>query len=856
LFGARDEEVPGQLPLPRRRATMLRTAAAAMLLAGLARAAPAAPAAAGLTMTTYGNTAITGTPLTNTTVPGLDLTVPFSSTVGSAEVTGVVTFAKETMVAFECTFDPGQIAFVWIRDHLVCHTRPVPFGNTPSSTDGCPEYPLPVTAGQVDPVVVHVYNVNATAPVKISVQWAEIDAPMAKGSKPPTVPVTGLSPALPPSEIQRRALQDELKTGWSTWSYNMLGVVRLPDSSALTTAICQISSGDCLVQTHIEDPAAEIRVGVFATDLSYWQFYLGYKGVNVSLSYSGGTGPLNMIAEPIGCGAAVNCSDYALVVLPRFAWFRQGDVKVDASSGSISLTPMGLPARNVMMTRAGDSIALNNTQVKGAPQLVFGLGQGKVGMQESSSSSDASALPTVDAISKVIQAAHDKEYASYTKYGEYAEVKEGLQAATMWNYIYTPAEYGPFMPVSRQWDFVKFPVNLDWGYVIFDWDNIFATYMTSLSSKEIAYSNFIQVIRSKTAMGFVPNYSAGGTKSIDRTEPPIGAKVMLEMYKKFKDEWIVELLFDDLLAWNDWFVAERMLGPLGIVSLGSDTIDGYVDAAAGEMQGARYESGLDNSPMYDGTFFKKGLKTHGTYSIGQMEMYDVGMASMFVSEADALTTLATTIGRTAEATKLKARADKQRALIAAHMWDEQGGIYTNLFWNETFYRRISPTSFYSMMAKAPTDEQATKMVNNWLHSPEHFCIAPNGDFAGNKDTCYWGLPSIEASDPAFPPLGYWRGYVWGPMAQLTYWSLQEYDHVPAVKSGRKALCKQMTALMLSQWRGHRHICENYSPHKTADDHQGDCSGTKFCMQPTNHASTHASCDRTHSVPQLSRSRSA
>ena len=121
--------------------------------------------------------------------------------------------------------------------------------------------------------------------------------------------------------------------------------------------------------------------------------------------------------------------------------------------------------------------------------------------------------------------------------------------------------------------------------------------MTSLSSKDIAYSNFIQVIRSKTAMGFVPNYSAGGTKSIDRTEPPIGAKVMLEMYNKFKDLWIVELLFDDLLAWNDWFVAERMLGPLGIVSLGSDTIDGYKDAAAGVMQGARFESGLDNSPM-------------------------------------------------------------------------------------------------------------------------------------------------------------------------------------------------------------------------------------------------------------------
>ena len=117
------------------------------------------------------------------------------------------------------------------------------------------------------------------------------------------------------------------------------------------------------------------------------------------------------------------------------------------------------------------------------------------------------------------------------------------------------------MPVSRQWDAVKGPHNLDWGYVIFDWDNIFATYMTSLSSKDIAYSNFIQVIRSKTAMGFVPNFSAGGSKSLDRTEPPIGAKVLLEMHNKFKDVWIVELLFDDLLAWNDWFVAERMFGP-------------------------------------------------------------------------------------------------------------------------------------------------------------------------------------------------------------------------------------------------------------------------------------------------------
>merc|ERR1712216_1011357 len=175
------------------------------------------------------------------------------------------------------------------------------------------------------------------------------------------------------------------------------------------------------------------------------------------------------------------------------------------------------------------------------------------------------------------------------------------------------------------------------------------------------------------------------------------------------------------------------------------------------------------------------------------------------------------------AAMLTARANSQRALITKHLWDKTGGIYTNLFWNRTFSRRISPTSFYSMMAKAATDEQAAAMITNWLQSPDHFCVAPNDDFAGNKDTCYWGLPSIDASDPAFPALGYWRGYVWGPMAMLTYWSLDRYAHLPEVAAAKSALASQMAKLMLSQWRRHRHICENYGPHKNTTD----CTGTRF-----------------------------
>ena len=63
----------------------------------------------------------------------------------------------------------------------------------------------------------------------------------------------------------------------------------------------------------------------------------------------------------------------------------------------------------------------------------------------------------------------------------------------------------------------------------------------------------------------------------------------------------------------------------------------------------------------------------------------------------------------------------------------------------------------------------------------------------------------------------------GPMMQLTYWGLQEYDHVPVVRAARKGMCKQMTELMLSQWRRNGFICENFSPKKNATT----CTGTKF-----------------------------
>lgn len=304
---------------------------------------------------------------------------------------------------------------------------------------------------------------------------------------------------------------------------------------------------------------------------------------------------------------------------------------------------------------------------------------------------------------------------------------------------------------------------------IFDWDNLFASLLVGVFSKELAYSNVIQSFKAKTAGGYLANCAGGGYKDQDRTEPPVGAKVVLELYRRFGDAWLVELLFDDMLDWNDWFFRQRIgiVPPLELVVLGS--YNERSDAPGG-MQLARYESGLDNSPMYDCAADEDAGEPceYFNATTGMMHLYDVGMSSMLAQESYALAELAELVGRREDAATLRARGDGLRELVGAHLWDETRQVFANRFpLNDSLSERISPTSFYAMFSRAPSDNQAAEMVERWLLNPNRFCVAPEGDFEGNSDACHWGLPSISADDPAFPKLGYWRGYVWGPHVVCT-----------------------------------------------------------------------------------------
>ena len=345
-----------------------------------------------------------------------------------------------------------------------------------------------------------------------------------------------------------------------------------------------------------------------------------------------------------------------------------------------------------------------------------------------------------------------------------------------------------------------------------------------LGSRAAAYSSLICVLKSKTNDGLVPNWASGGSKS-SQSEPAIGARVLLDLFRRFGDLWLVELLFDDLLDWSEWqWQRRRFVVPgssccdePGFISVGDD--DSSCVSARDCVSDFRGESGLDQSPRWDCV----GAAPDGSggdcegFAVNTsrvLQFGDTQAVSLFVVDADALATLAALTNRSAVQAMLRGRADAMRAQLA-RLWDDSQQAFMDLFArrgaNGTFSTRLSPTSFYPLMAGAASAAQATAMVGHLLNASE-FCVAEPFTLDANA-SCYWGLPSIAASDRAYmQPLSYvyWRGLVWGPMSMLTYWAL---DAVRTISPAAAAatLAAQKSAQMTDMWMRQRHICENYSP---------------------------------------------
>jgi len=565
-------------------------------------------------------------------------------------------------------------------------------------------------------------------------------------------------------ELKRRT-----NRGWNTWNTrNILSYSHLPEGFTISLCIKEFSRANMLRESLVgryENDNETIFPDARSYDGSCTRLNLKYADLELDVRTTVFEDEQYIIVTPLKTGRRVPAMSIEACLL----WEKEGSLfRENGVIGGIC------GGRRFEIFTTGEKTALPYSAAL-SPGISVLLNKPFVISTKPCSLAEAEAL---------YAAAKEKLDRENNRCGDHSEAYTAMKTCLAWDTVYEPEHDRVCSPVSRIW-------NANWGgYVLFDWDTYFAALMASAESKELAQLNAIAITDEITESGFIPNFGAAyDNKSRDRTEPIVGAFTCLEIYKKYPEKWFCERVFPSLLRWNRW-VEEHRMTKEGYLCWGSDPFEPVNDAYfelqdVDNLQGAAFESGMDNSPMYDDMVFDP--VTH------RMQLADVGFMGLYILDCRCMAELAKIVGQEELIPEFDARCTiVEQALMT--MWDEDFGLFLNknLVTGE-LSRRISPTNFYALHAESVTETQKRRMMDEHFYNPEEF----------------WGdhiIPTIARNDPAFPEHGYWRGRVWAPTNYLAYIAMK----AAGLQKECDDLARKSEELILKEWRLYGHVHENYS----------------------------------------------
>ena len=553
-------------------------------------------------------------------------------------------------------------------------------------------------------------------------------------------------------------MSKKLIQGWNTWNTrSVLSQVLLPESFSINLAI-KDHSGNILEETLIgrDHYGSKERVipGPHAYDGSYTELEFEWHNIKLRVQSASVNNELYLLVSPLNVAPGDS-----LIITPKMLWNRIGEIKIDPQ-----MIVGNTPTNNIKVYVNGNNKIIFSNAIHTSLEKNISVTSGT--------------LKSVQFVENTIKKAKIKFETERVKFEKSSEVYNAMQTVLAWTTIYDPNNNRIINPVSRTF-------SPDW--VLFGWDTYFAAYMLSLNNKQLAYANAIAITKEITAKGFIPNNSQYGHKSEDRSEPQVGSIVVREIYRKYQEKWFLKEVYNELLSWNRWRAANRDVD--GYLVHGTDPYD-YGNSKSrsatlsGKMKAAKWESGMDNSPMWDDATFDS--LNH------RMLMADVGLMSLYIADCHSLSEIADILGYTNDAKELTARAEKYSKKLET-LWDDQFGLYLNkdLVTGKLSYR-LTPTLFYPLLAKVPSLNQASRMMK------EHFY----------NDKEFWGefiMPSVARNDTAFNDNHYWRGRIWAPLNFLVYLGMRNYN----LPDAKKDMVEKSKSLLLKTWVSERHVCENY-----------------------------------------------
>lgn len=560
------------------------------------------------------------------------------------------------------------------------------------------------------------------------------------------------------AELQQKILQ-----GWNTWNNpNLLSHVLMPEGLSLRISFRKKRGGPYwLDQAYITGPQINFPEKVIplahAYNGSYTSMVLNWEGLSANIQSAHDGHDVVILFEPL------NLPDNPPVLLLEtgILWNKSGNLKKEQDK----IIYIKEKIKHIISSTNQDS------------QYIFPLPTPYLSFE----SDTVNAFYTgrnrsLDEVKAIIEREKKRFEERKNRFGDLSEAYEAMQAVNAWNVIYDAQNDRAIVPVSRVW-------NETWGgYILFDWDTYFTSLMLALDSRDLAYSNAIAITNAITEQGFIPNLeSSFGNKSFDRSQPPVGSMCCKLLYDKFGETWFLEEVYDHLLTWNRWWVKARDND--GYLSWGSDPHTRGMNGHS--KQGAMWESGLDNSPLFDDAIFNKDKNV--------LELADAGLMGLYVADCRYLADIAGILGKKNDQLELTERADRI-AVKLEELWDEESGIYRDKYTDTgKFSDHLAPTNFYPLIGGVPSQQQAERMVREHLLNPD--------EFYGE-----WMVPSIARNDPAFKDNSYWRGRIWAPMNFLVYMGLKQYD----LPDAQKLLAEKSLRLILKEWRDSRSVFENYN----------------------------------------------
>lgn len=399
----------------------------------------------------------------------------------------------------------------------------------------------------------------------------------------------------------------------------------------------------------------------------------------------------------------------------------------------------------------------------------------------------------VDEIKEIVKAQKEKHVASKTKYAEHEDVFDAIQTCIAWNMMYDPQDDRLLAPVSRRWNYNNK------GYVIYCWDTYFGAYQAAATgNKAIAYANVVEMTREKTKDGFVPNVrKSNGAKTRDRSQPPVGSFCTREIYKIFGDKWFLEMVYDDLKEWNEWWSKKRDYN--GLLCYGSnfyEPVNGYPweHTFAGQVHdwfGASMESGWDGSILYEDQDFDKERSI--------LKLWDVSLNGLYIQDCRALADIADILVKKQDANALRARADTYATNMMDRLWDENTGFFKNKNWETgNFPDFTAINGFLALLSGNLDEKQLESVINNHLLDSKEFKTP-------------FIIPTVPKSNPVFDEDRYWDGRVWPPVNFLVYLGLKQFNGNPMAENAKDYLVNNSRELLLQDWHKYHFVRENYDP---------------------------------------------